>query len=159
MSSWLASLAAAGRPLWRRRSIRESSSASPSQGQCPSGRPRSIQTLSPTYPRCVRCTRPSYSGERPAHGAHLTRPAQHGAHLTRPALFCGQVAADFEQRAVRPFYQTCSFVCLYMLAALEAGRSQAQVLHEADPCCYQVHSCPIPLIGHQALELSAPSFS
>jgi len=48
-----------------------------------------------------------------------------------------EVAADFEQRPVRPFYQTCSFVCMYVLAALEVGRSQAQVLHEADPCCYQ----------------------
>ena len=96
-----------------------------------------------------RCSRPRNSGVR-ARG-QPSRPFVFT--LTRPVLLCSQVAADFEQRPVRPFYETCSFVCMYMLAALEVGRSQAQVLHEADPCCYQVQPCPIPLIPATRFEL------
>jgi len=48
-----------------------------------------------------------------------------------------ELVADYEQRPVRPMYASCGFVCMYILAALESDRAQAQILHNQDPCCYQ----------------------
>jgi hypothetical protein len=37
---------------------------------------------------------------------------------------------DYEQQRARPMYNTCDFVCMYILASLEADRHQLQILHE-----------------------------
>lgn len=44
---------------------------------------------------------------------------------------------DYEQMAERPMYSAAGFVEMYVLAALEAGRHQLQMLHEWDNCCFR----------------------
>lgn len=50
-----------------------------------------------------------------------------------------ELAGDFEQHYERSIYKECGFVCMYVLASLEEGRSSAQILHDQDPCCYSAH--------------------
>lgn len=64
----------------------------------------------------------------------------------------GNDAEDYEQSAAlnpappghpaqpgRPFYTTCNYTCAYLLAGLERGRAQVQILHENDSCCFATH--------------------
>lgn len=46
---------------------------------------------------------------------------------------------DFEQWCDDDWAQVGNYTALYVLAALEPGRSSVQMLHEADPCCF--HGC------------------
>lgn len=46
---------------------------------------------------------------------------------------------DAEQLCDTPWAMVANYTSLYVLAALEAGRASAQVLHEQDPCCF--HGC------------------
>ncbi|CAE7692254.1 cysK [Symbiodinium pilosum] len=46
---------------------------------------------------------------------------------------------DFEQFCSDRWAQIGNYTALYVLAALESHRTSAQMLHEADPCCY--HAC------------------
>ena len=61
----------------------------------------------------------------------------------------GNDREDYEQNAApnpnpgehaeqpgRPFYSVCNYTCAYLLAGLESGRAQVQVLHEDDSCCF-----------------------
>ena len=44
---------------------------------------------------------------------------------------------DFEQLPARPIYAVCNFTCMYVLAAVEEARTQIQILHQQDPCCFK----------------------
>lgn len=46
---------------------------------------------------------------------------------------------DFEQFCDSPWARTGNYTALYVLAALESGRTSVQMLHEGDPCCF--HGC------------------
>jgi len=46
---------------------------------------------------------------------------------------------DFEQFCNQPWAQIANYTSLYVLGALEAERSQIQVIHEWDNCCF--HGC------------------
>ena len=39
----------------------------------------------------------------------------------------------------RPAFGFCNYTCQYLLAGLEPGRFQVQVLHEFDTCCFSPH--------------------
>ena len=39
----------------------------------------------------------------------------------------------------RPAFGSCNYTCQYLLAGLEPGRFQVQVLHEYDTCCFSPH--------------------
>jgi len=43
---------------------------------------------------------------------------------------------DFEQEPERPIYQIVDYVDEYVLGGLGEFRSQVQLLHEMDPCCW-----------------------
>ena len=67
---------------------------------------------------------------------------------------------DYEQQRARPIYEQCDYECMYTLAALEEGRMQVQVLHEADPCCFRAgprHPEIIRYNGEVAQRLAAAS--
>ena len=36
----------------------------------------------------------------------------------------------------RPAFASCNYTCQYLLAGLEPGRFQVQILHERDSCCF-----------------------
>lgn len=40
----------------------------------------------------------------------------------------------------RAAFATCNYTCQYLLAGLEPGRSQVQILHEYDTCCFSPHN-------------------
>jgi hypothetical protein len=40
----------------------------------------------------------------------------------------------------RPAFAACNYTCQYLLAGLEPGRFQVQVLHEYDTCCFSPHA-------------------
>ena len=46
---------------------------------------------------------------------------------------------DHEQYCNRSWAQVANYTSLYVLGALEPGRTQVQLLHEQDPCCF--HGC------------------
>lgn len=39
----------------------------------------------------------------------------------------------------RAAFQACNYTCMYLLAGLEPGRIQVQILHEYDDCCFSPH--------------------
>eukprot|EP00935_MAST-01C_sp_MAST-1C-sp1_P000801 g801.t1 len=63
----------------------------------------------------------------------------------------GSDAEDFEQNCSpnpnpanpahpgRRAFQACNYTCQYLLAGLEPGRFQVQILHEYDSCCFSPH--------------------
>ena len=68
-----------------------------------------------------------------------------------------EMDGDYEQQVARPMYQQCAFVCMYTLAALEAGRTQVQVLHQDDPCCYAAQSLHPEIKQYNAFVQSQPA--
>ena len=48
---------------------------------------------------------------------------------------------DYEQRPQFDdstwFLSACNYTCMYVLAALEPGRTSLQILHENDNCCFR----------------------
>ena len=40
----------------------------------------------------------------------------------------------------RAAFAVCNYTCQYLLAGLEPGRSQVQILHEYDTCCFSPHN-------------------
>eukprot|EP00658_Telonema_sp_P-2_P047012 TRINITY_DN3545_c0_g1_i2.p1 TRINITY_DN3545_c0_g1~~TRINITY_DN3545_c0_g1_i2.p1 ORF type:complete len:424 (+),score=79.11 TRINITY_DN3545_c0_g1_i2:37-1308(+) len=71
----------------------------------------------------------------------------------------GSDAEDYEQSCMpldtppgsgdnnpgRPAFSTCNYTCQYLLAGLEPGRFQVQILHEYDTCCFS------PLTRHDQM--------
>ena len=49
----------------------------------------------------------------------------------------------------RPFYQQCNYTCAYLLAGLEPGRAQVQVLHENDSCCFAPAGRHDQMLGYE----------
>ena len=73
-------------------------------------------------------------------------------------------AGDFEQGcriSKRPSTYTlraCNYTCMYLLSGLEEGRSQVQILHEYDHCCFHSHGRHSSIIEYEArvrMQLSA----
>lgn len=58
---------------------------------------------------------------------------------------------DFEQNQARPMYQACGWVCLYVLAAIEPGRSSLQMLHEHDSCCFSSNGAHSKIAEYNAV--------
>eukprot|EP01079_Euglenida_sp_SAG-EU17-18_P001088 gene1088-2645_t len=45
-----------------------------------------------------------------------------------------------DARPDRQAYTVCNYTCQYLLAGLEEGRYQVQILHEYDTCCFSPHA-------------------
>ena len=69
-------------------------------------------------------------------------------------LFADHQVGDYEQRpqeGVSEWYlSVANFTELYLLAALEPGRTSVQVLHEHDPCCFHAASRHDAIRGYGA---------
>ena len=60
--------------------------------------------------------------------------------------------------AGRPAFLACNYTCQYLLAGLEPGRFQVQILHEYDTCCFSPHNRHGEMLSyerHIRAELSA----
>ena len=68
---------------------------------------------------------------------------------------CASRPGDYEQLQARPIYKICDYTCMYVLAALEAGRAQLQLLHEWDPCCFRAQGRHPQIRAHGARQILA----
>ena len=50
----------------------------------------------------------------------------------------------------RPAFASCNYTCQYLLAGLEPGRFQVQVLHEYDSCCFSPHGRHDQMLAYEA---------
>ena len=57
---------------------------------------------------------------------------------------------DYEQNPARPAIQACNYTCQYLLAGLEAGRSQLQISHEYDNCCFHTSGLHPKVLAYEA---------
>ena len=59
----------------------------------------------------------------------------------------------------RPAFTACNYTCQYLLAGLEPGRYQVQILHEYDSCCFSPHGRHDQMLAYEhnvRAELQAP---
>ena len=50
----------------------------------------------------------------------------------------------------RPAFTSCNYTCQYLLAGLEPGRYQVQILHEYDSCCFSPHGRHDQMLRYEA---------
>eukprot|EP00041_Stephanoeca_diplocostata_P014108 m.253331 g.253331 ORF g.253331 m.253331 type:complete len:425 (+) comp19583_c0_seq1:108-1382(+) len=50
----------------------------------------------------------------------------------------------------RMAFQACNYTCQYLLAGLEPGRFQVQILHEYDSCCFSPHDRHDQMLAYEA---------
>merc|ERR1712232_1336592 len=50
----------------------------------------------------------------------------------------------------RPAFAACNYTCQYLLAGLEPGRFQVQILHEYDSCCFSPHDRHAQMLSYEA---------
>jgi hypothetical protein len=54
-----------------------------------------------------------------------------------------------DQNPGRPAFAACNYTCQYLLAGLEPGRFQVQILHERDSCCFSPQGRHSQMLGYQ----------
>merc|ERR1712129_460312 len=50
----------------------------------------------------------------------------------------------------REAFAACNYTCQYLLAGLEPGRFQAQILHEYDSCCFSPHGRHDQMLNYES---------
>eukprot|EP00756_Hemistasia_phaeocysticola_P051496 Hpha_TRINITY_DN26673_c0_g1::TRINITY_DN26673_c0_g1_i1::g.86127::m.86127 len=50
----------------------------------------------------------------------------------------------------RAAFEACNYTCQYLLAGLEPGRFQVQILHEYDSCCFSPHNRHDGMLSYEA---------
>jgi hypothetical protein len=68
------------------------------------------------------------------------RPGERPTLCERLTYLCGVSPCAVSRLAGRPAFQFCNYTCQYLLAGLEPGRFQTQILHEYDDCCFSPHN-------------------
>jgi hypothetical protein len=55
-----------------------------------------------------------------------------------------------DQNPGRSAFNACNYTCQYLLAGLEPGRFQVQILHEYDTCCFSPHNRHDQMLQYEA---------
>ena len=58
----------------------------------------------------------------------------------RPSSPGGGAGGNGDDQPGRAAFAACNYTCQYLLAGLEPGRFQVQILHEYDTCCFSPHN-------------------
>jgi len=88
-------------------------------------------------PKCPTKTYPKWVPDLPE--GHNKKAVWPGDIMVPPPII--GAGGDYEQEQARPMFKAVGgYLQMYVLAALEEGRHQVQILHEYDSCCFRAAS-------------------